>query len=169
MAQIEQIDEDSDEEDEHCEVEPEALADVKDKHMGISEFHKQFGTLSKYPSETVHEDQADEKSHIRMTAYAASSGQKVKLTDLDGNKNRNSSKSAVVGDVGSKKFQKSEDDMPKFALSTFGVSETKQEEGKSNIDAHEPTEPLSRCITALDNDRKRFFPPRTDRDSSAFL
>jgi hypothetical protein len=35
MAQIEQIDEDSDEEDEHCEVEPEALAAVKDKHMGI--------------------------------------------------------------------------------------------------------------------------------------
>jgi hypothetical protein len=35
---ISQIDEDSDEEDENCEVEPEDHPDLKDKHMGIQQF-----------------------------------------------------------------------------------------------------------------------------------
>jgi len=43
---------------------------------------------------TVSED--DEQARIRMTAYAAGSGQKVRLTDLKHNKP--SSKSAVVED-----------------------------------------------------------------------
>lgn len=35
FAPIAQIDEDSDEEDENCEVKPETISDVKDKNMGM--------------------------------------------------------------------------------------------------------------------------------------
>jgi hypothetical protein len=98
---IEQIDEDSDEE-EDCEVGIDSIvarADSQAKKTGILQSSRSTNlpaeSVKMAKTEIVHDPEDDEQSRIRMTAYAAGSGQKVKLTDL---KHARPSKSAVVED-----------------------------------------------------------------------